>query len=67
MSGGYDKQILIWSLSTGELTHRLESSHTSLVFDIRFDSGRVVSASHDRRICVWDWGDEEGETGRMFL
>lgn len=43
VSGGYDKQILIWSLATGKVTQTLSSSHTSLVFDIKFDASKIVS------------------------
>ena len=60
----YDKKIMVWSFKNGALLRTLESSHTSHVFDLALDSSKIVSAGHDKRAFVYDFGDPE--TGRLF-
>lgn len=65
MLGSYDKKNLVWSLATGALIRTLDSSHTSHVFDLALDGSKIVSAGHDKRAFVYDFGDRE--TGRLFV
>ena len=55
ISGSNDKKIKIWSASTGECVQTL-TGHEQLVRALSFDPGtmRLVSASYDRSIKVWD-------------
>lgn len=55
ISGSNDKKIKIWSASTGECLQTL-TGHEQLVRALSFDPGtmRLVSASYDRSIKVWD-------------
>lgn len=55
ISGSNDKKIKIWSASTGECIQTL-TGHEQLVRALSFDPGtmRLVSASYDRSIKVWD-------------
>lgn len=55
MSGSNDCKIKIWSASTGECLRTLVG-HEALVRALSFDvrSGRLVSASYDKSVKVWD-------------
>lgn len=61
----YDRKILVWSLETGRLLRTLRSSHTSHVFDLSLDGSKIVSAGHDKKVLVYDYGDPEA--GRWFV
>ncbi|MFN6564773.1 MAG: WD40 repeat domain-containing protein [Nostoc sp. ChiSLP01] len=54
-SGSNDKNIKIWSLSTGEIQRTL-IGHTNKVNAVVFSpDGRLVSCSGDNTIKFWDW------------
>ena len=55
MSGSNDCTIKLWRASTGECLRTL-AGHDSLVRALSFDprSGKLVSASYDKRVIVWD-------------
>ncbi|KIY49778.1 WD40 repeat-like protein [Fistulina hepatica ATCC 64428] len=55
ISGSNDCKIKVWSAATGECLRTL-SGHSALVRALSYDSatGRLVSASYDRTIKVWD-------------
>ncbi|GJN92135.1 hypothetical protein Rhopal_005165-T1 [Rhodotorula paludigena] len=55
VSGGYDRTTRVWDAETGEEIHRYKS-HSSLVFDVAFSASAIVSASHDRKILLMDFG-----------
>jgi F-box and WD-40 domain protein 1/11 len=61
VSGSNDCKIKVWCASTGDCLQTL-SGHDLLVRALAFDpeSGRLVSASYDRTLKVWDL-----RTGRM--
>ncbi|KAG8982255.1 hypothetical protein FRB90_006916, partial [Tulasnella sp. 427] len=62
ISGSNDRKIKIWSASTGECLHTM-SGHDLLVRAISFDagSGKLVSASYDKTVKVWDLEFSETE------
>ena len=55
MSGSNDCKIKIWSAATGACIRTLVG-HEALVRALSFDprSGRLVSASYDKSVKVWD-------------
>ncbi|GAA5981241.1 hypothetical protein JCM10908_004035 [Rhodotorula pacifica] len=55
VSAGYDRTTRVWDAETGEMIHKF-NSHSSLVFDVSFSASKIVSASHDRRILLMDFG-----------
>ncbi|KAF5350583.1 hypothetical protein D9756_008764 [Leucocoprinus leucothites] len=67
ITGSRDRTVIAWSLKTGrrlgtfvgahtgKLIREFKHTHTSLIFDVKFNLGRIVSASHDQRICVLDF------------
>ncbi|CED82835.1 Beta-TrCP (transducin repeats containing)/Slimb proteins [Phaffia rhodozyma] len=65
VSGGYDKKIIIWDMHSGQIIRSLEEDHTSLVFDLQFDAGRIASSSHDKRVVITNFGD--AETTKLFV
>lgn len=57
VSGSNDCKIKVWSASTGECLRTLVG-HEALVRALSFDprSGRLVSASYDKTVKLWDLG-----------
>ncbi|KXN89692.1 F-box/WD repeat-containing protein 1A [Leucoagaricus sp. SymC.cos] len=55
LSASYDKVVKVWDLYSGKLIREFKYTHTSHIFDVKFNLGRIVSASHDQRICVLDF------------
>ncbi|KAJ3559376.1 hypothetical protein NP233_g11276 [Leucocoprinus birnbaumii] len=55
LSASYDKVVKVWDLYSGKLIREFKNTHTSHIFDVKFNLGRIVSASHDQRICVLDF------------
>lgn len=53
-STGMDRTIRIWNLK-GENLRTVPTGHTNTVFKVKYDqAGRLVSASADARVKVWD-------------
>ena len=61
MSGSNDCKIKVWRASTGACLQTL-SGHASLVRALAYDArtGRLVSASYDKTVKVWDLRDPSG-------
>ncbi|KAJ4001955.1 WD40-repeat-containing domain protein [Lentinula boryana] len=64
VSASYDKSVRVWDIrdvlngteSTRESSLRVfKNAHTSHIFDVKFDVGRIVSTSHDQKIVVVDF------------
>ncbi|KAJ7747953.1 WD40 repeat-like protein [Mycena maculata] len=55
VSASYDKSVRVWDLATGRVLRVLRDSHTSHIFDVKFDARRIVSTSHDQKIVVLDF------------
>jgi WD40 repeat protein len=57
VSGSNDCKIKVWSASTGDCLRTLVG-HEALVRALSFDprSGRLVSASYDKTVKLWDLG-----------
>lgn len=61
ISGSYDQTIKVWNAETGKVVMDLRDAHASWVFHVQVDGTRVVSASQDRRVAVWDFTEGVGE------
>ena len=63
VSGSNDCKIKVWSASTGDCLRTLVG-HDALVRALSFDprSGRLVSASYDKSVKLWDLG-----SGKTFI
>lgn len=57
VSASYDKSVRVWDVGTGKMLRDFKHSHTSHIFDVKFDVSRIVSTSHDQRIVVLDFSD----------
>ena len=68
ISGSNDRKIKVWSASTAECVLTI-SGHDNLVRALSFDANlkRLVSASYDRTVKVWDFGDLVGVAGKETL
>lgn len=55
VSASYDKTVKLWDLGSGKMVREFKNIHTSHIFDVRFDVGRIVSTSHDQKIVVLDF------------
>ena len=66
MAGSDDRSVCMWDLSTG---HRKYTLTTHTCADVSFDKEKVLTASFDNTIGLWDWktGDNlqfyRGHTG----
>jgi WD40 repeat protein len=58
-SGGDDKTVRLWSVATGKEIVVLKGRHTNQVCYVRFstDGKRLVSASYDAIVEIWDLSD----------
>ncbi|KAK7042379.1 WD-repeats-region domain-containing protein [Favolaschia claudopus] len=63
VSASYDKSVRVWDLGTGKVVRIVRESHTSHIFDVKFDERRIVSTGHDRRVVVLDFGLAEDGHG----
>jgi len=52
MAGSDDRSVRLWDLNTSHCQHVL-LTHTCA--DIRFDTHKVVTASFDNTIGMWEW------------
>ncbi|TFK75685.1 WD40 repeat-like protein [Pluteus cervinus] len=55
VSASYDKSVKLWDLNTGKMVREFKNTHTSHIFDVKFDVARIVSTSHDQKIVVLDF------------
>ncbi|KAG5728125.1 F-box/WD repeat-containing protein 1A [Termitomyces sp. T112] len=55
VSASYDKTVKVWDFPTGQLVREFKDTHTSHIFDVKFDAARIVSTSHDHKIVVIDF------------
>ncbi|KAG6860915.1 hypothetical protein C0995_006039 [Termitomyces sp. Mi166 len=55
VSASYDKTVKVWDFPSGKLVREFRNTHTSHIFDVKFDVTRIVSTSHDHRIVVIDF------------
>ncbi|KAF8955055.1 WD40-repeat-containing domain protein [Flammula alnicola] len=55
VSASYDKTVKLWDLGSGKLVREFKGTHTSHIFDVKFDIARIVSTSHDQKIVVLDF------------
>lgn len=62
-SGSYDMSIKLWNWRDGRILHEL-NGHTKGVYALYFTAGRLISASQDQHIVVWDYTN--GIDPRLF-
>ncbi|KAG6909728.1 hypothetical protein DXG01_015716 [Tephrocybe rancida] len=55
VSTSYDKTVKLWDFDSGNLIREFKNTHTSHIFDVKFDASRIVSTSHDHKIVVIDF------------
>ncbi|KAI6041528.1 WD40-repeat-containing domain protein, partial [Pisolithus marmoratus] len=70
VSTSYDRSVRVWewrepeagassdrskSKGVGRLVREFRNLHTSHIFDVKFDVGKIVSTSHDQKIVVLDF------------
>ncbi|KAF7292936.1 WD-REPEATS-REGION domain-containing protein [Mycena indigotica] len=67
VSVSYDRSVRVWDLGTGRAIRVVRDSHTSHIFDVKFDSRRIVSTSHDRKIVVLDFSLGLGVNPALFV
>ena len=60
VSGGADSLVIVWSLPTGDLLHRL-AGHLGIVRCLFIDEYKCVSGGDAKKIIVWDY-----KQGKMF-
>ncbi len=56
-TGSFDKQILLWDVYGEECrNYNVLTGHTNAVLDLKWtqDAGKIVSASADKTVAVWD-------------
>ncbi|KAF8065261.1 WD40 repeat-like protein [Lyophyllum atratum] len=42
VSASYDKTVKVWDLDSGKLVREFKNTHTSHIFDVKFDAARIV-------------------------
>ncbi|KAJ6588435.1 WD40-repeat-containing domain protein [Mycena capillaripes] len=67
VSASYDKSVRVWDLATGRVLRIVRDSHTSHIFDVKFDARRIVSTSHDQKIVVLDFSGGLGVDPALFI
>ncbi|KZS96960.1 WD40 repeat-like protein [Sistotremastrum niveocremeum HHB9708] len=58
VSASYDKTVKVWDFHTGKLLRDFRNSHTSHIFDVKFDCTRIVSTSHDQKVVILDFAPD---------
>ncbi|KAF9078444.1 WD40-repeat-containing domain protein [Rhodocollybia butyracea] len=80
VSASYDRSLRVWDIKDvmngnvnetsrdgdKSLLRVFRNAHTSHIFDVKFDVGRIVSTSHDQKIVVADFS-RGLETAHLFL
>ncbi|KAK0194373.1 WD40 repeat-like protein [Armillaria mellea] len=46
VSASYDKSVRVWDVATGKMLREFKQSHTSHIFDVKFDVSRIVRCVH---------------------
>ncbi|KAJ7291150.1 WD40 repeat-like protein [Mycena rebaudengoi] len=67
VSASYDRTVRVWDLGNGRLIREFKDSHTSHIFDVKFDARRIVSTSHDRKIVVLDFSTALGVDAALLV
>ncbi|WWD05286.1 hypothetical protein V865_003359 [Kwoniella europaea PYCC6329] len=57
VSASYDKSIRIWDIKTGKLIKIINEDRSSLVFDLKMISNKIIAARQDGTIHVFAFGD----------
>jgi len=68
-SGGQDKKIVVWGVSSRGQQHSLEG-HTNLISDLRFSNDQknlLASSSFDRTVRIWDLASPSPATPVQIL
>ncbi|KAG6810389.1 hypothetical protein H0H92_012072 [Tricholoma furcatifolium] len=47
VSASYDKTVKVWDLSSGRMVREFKNTHTSHIFDVKFDVSRIVRMPHE--------------------
>jgi WD40 repeat protein len=66
-TGGKDKEICLWNTATCELRYKFPSMHGGAITSLQFPlPNRLVSASEDFKLAVWDVGEQQAQIVRTL-
>eukprot|EP00834_Sanchytrium_tribonematis_P005436 NODE_328_length_9539_cov_0.346716.p3 type:complete len:433 gc:universal NODE_328_length_9539_cov_0.346716:5143-3845(-) len=63
ISGGWDKEVIVWDMGSGKLKRRLVG-HSGCVRGLKCDGDKLISVSMDKSIKIWNYND--GKCLRTF-
>ena len=57
VSGSYDRSVKVWDLDSGKMVREFKGCHSSHIFDVRFDSRRIVRSVFSPSLNYWSLGN----------
>lgn len=67
VTGGEDRNIVLWETETGDVRYRFPEGHRAAVTSLQFTpQGQLVSAGRDNTIRLWDVGEQQARQRAVF-